>query len=114
MSEAFVAVVMGSVSDLPTMQATLDVLQDFEIPPEVKVTSAHRMPAASYAYVADADRRGCAVFTAGAGMAAHLGAQILSTADPALRGRLVAERPRDAEAVVEKDARLQDRLKAET
>jgi 5-(carboxyamino)imidazole ribonucleotide mutase len=68
----FVAVLMGSDSDLPTMQATLDVLGKLEIPFEVKITSAHRTPAATHAFVKDADERGCALFIAAAGLAAHL------------------------------------------
>jgi 5-(carboxyamino)imidazole ribonucleotide mutase len=63
---------MGSDSDLPTVQATLDVLTTLEIPHEVKITSAHRTPAAAHAFVRDADERGCAVFIAAAGLAAHL------------------------------------------
>ena len=115
MSEAFVVVLMGSDSDLTTMQATLGVFQDLGIPIEVKLTLAHRTPAATHAYAADVDDGcGCPLFIAAAGMAAHLAAQILSTADPALRERLVAERQSNAEAIVEKDARLQDRPKAET
>ncbi len=72
MNNIFVAILMGSDSDLPTMQATIDVLKGFDIPFEVKVTSAHRTPAATHAYVMDAERRGCAVFIAAAGLAAHL------------------------------------------
>lgn len=72
MTTPFVAVLMGSDSDLPTMQATLDVLSKLEIPHEVKITSAHRTPAATHAYVKDADGRGCALFIAAAGLAAHL------------------------------------------
>ena len=72
MTTPFVAVLMGSDSDLPTMQATLDVLSKLEIPNEVKITSAHRTPAATHAFVKDADERGCAVFIAAAGLAAHL------------------------------------------
>nr|WP_207787785.1 5-(carboxyamino)imidazole ribonucleotide mutase [Candidatus Thiosymbion oneisti] len=63
---------MGSDSDLPTVQATLDVLSKLEIPHEVKITSAHRTPAATHAYVKDAEGRGCALFIAAAGLAAHL------------------------------------------
>ncbi len=63
---------MGSDSDLPVMEATLEVLDKFDIPHEVKVSSAHRTPAHTHAYVEDADSRGCAVFIAAAGMAAHL------------------------------------------
>lgn len=72
MTTPFVAVLMGSDSDLPTIEATLDVLSKLEIPHEVKITSAHRTPAATHAYVKDADERGCAVFVAAAGLAAHL------------------------------------------
>ena len=72
MTRSFVAVLMGSDSDLPTMQITLDVLGNLGIPCEVKITSAHRTPAATHAYVKDADARGCAVFIAAAGLAAHL------------------------------------------
>lgn len=72
MTTPFVAVLMGSDSDLPTMQATLDVLSKLGIPFEVKITSAHRTPAATHAFVKDADERGCALFIAAAGLAAHL------------------------------------------
>lgn len=70
--QIFVAVLMGSDSDLPVMQATLDVLQSFGIKTEVKITSAHRTPDRTHAYVKDADARGCKVFIAAAGLAAHL------------------------------------------
>jgi len=68
----FVAVLMGSDSDLSVMQSTVDVLQSFGIRTEVKITSAHRTPERTHAYVKDADTRGCAVFIAAAGLAAHL------------------------------------------
>lgn len=72
MSQPFVAVLMGSDSDLSLMQSTLDVLKSLQIPYEVKITSAHRTPAVTHAYVTEADRRGCGVFIAAAGLAAHL------------------------------------------
>ncbi len=72
MNTPFVAVLMGSDSDLPVMQSTLDVLNRLEIPFEVRITSAHRTPEATHGYVKDSDRRGCAVFIAAAGLAAHL------------------------------------------
>lgn len=72
MSAPFVAVLMGSDSDLPVMQSTLDTLQALGVVWEVKITSAHRTPAATHAYVKDAEARGCAVFIAAAGLAAHL------------------------------------------
>lgn len=71
-SQNFVAVLMGSDSDLETMQSTLDTLNKLSVPFEVKITSAHRTPDKTHAYVKDADSRGCAVFIAAAGLAAHL------------------------------------------
>jgi len=72
MSNAFVAILMGSDSDLPVLQSTIEVLKSLGIQHEVKITSAHRTPAATHAYVKDADGRGCAVYIAAAGLAAHL------------------------------------------
>jgi len=69
---SFVAVLMGSDSDLSTVQASLDVLSKLKIPHEVRITSAHRTPSATRAYVKDAEGRGCAIFIAAAGLAAHL------------------------------------------
>ena len=60
----FVAVLMGSDSDLPAMKLTLDVLDEFKIAKEVKITSAHRTPALTHEYVKDAEARGCVVFIA--------------------------------------------------
>jgi 5-(carboxyamino)imidazole ribonucleotide mutase len=68
----FVAILVGSDSDLSTMQATADVLDSFGIPYEMSIKSAHRTPAETQAYVSDAETRGCAVFIAAAGLAAHL------------------------------------------
>ena len=68
----FVAVLMGSASDLPTMQHTFDTFEYFNIPFEVRILSAHRTPQQTQAYIKDALDRDCAVFIAAAGMAAHL------------------------------------------
>ena len=85
MSKPFVAVLMGSDSDLPVMQATLDVLRNLEIPFEVKITSAHRTPDATHDYVKSADQRGCSAFIAAAGLAAHLaGAVSAATLKPVI------------------------------
>lgn len=72
MNANFVAVLMGSESDLAVMQATLEILDKFGITREVRILSAHRTPEATHAYVHDAEIRGCAVFIAAAGLAAHL------------------------------------------
>ncbi len=85
MSQPFVAVLMGSDSDLPVMEATFAVLRQLEIPFEARVTSAHRTPDITHAYVHSADERGCAVFIAAAGMAAHLaGAVAANTLKPVI------------------------------
>ena len=169
MTTPFVAILMGSDSDLPVMRATIDVLKSFGIQTEVKVTSAHRTPAATHAYVTDAEARGCQVFICAAGLAAHLAgavagittlpvigvpidagplqghdallstvmmpggvpvatvaigkagaknagylaAQVMATADADLRAKVKADRQKNAEAVIAKDAKLQEELKAQ-
>ena len=76
MTTVFVAILMGSDSDLPVMQGTIELLKKFEIDCEVRVTSAHRTPEDTREYVRDAERRGCAVYIAAAGMAAHLAGSV--------------------------------------
>jgi len=72
MSQTFVAILMGSDSDLPVMTATVDVLKKLGVSYEVNVLSAHRTPEDTKNYIADAESRGCRVFIAAAGLAAHL------------------------------------------
>ncbi len=72
MAKPFVAILMGSDSDLDTMQSTIEILDKLGIAREVRVLSAHRTPDATHAFVKEADARGCMVFIAAAGMAAHL------------------------------------------
>ncbi len=72
MSNAFVAILMGSDSDWPVMENTYKVLKDLGVTCEVKVTSAHRTPAQTHEFVKDAEARGCKVFICAAGLAAHL------------------------------------------
>ena len=67
-----VAVVCGSKSDLPLLQATQATLQQFDIGHEVRVLSAHRTPAELLRFVSEAPSRGVEVFIAAAGGAAHL------------------------------------------
>lgn len=85
MNKPFIAILMGSDSDLPVMEASFEVLKKFEVPFEVKVSSAHRTPEATHRYVKDADQRGCAAFICAAGMAAHLaGAVAANTLKPVI------------------------------
>lgn len=67
-----VAVVMGSVSDAPTMDAAVEALREFSVPVEVRVLSAHRTPDDTIAFARGASSRGIRVVIAGAGGAAHL------------------------------------------
>jgi 5-(carboxyamino)imidazole ribonucleotide mutase len=79
MSEApLVAVLMGSRSDWETMEQAVETLRKLEVPHEVRVLSAHRTPAALESYVAEVEGRGCEVFVAAAGGAAHLAGVVAS------------------------------------
>ncbi|GLZ81078.1 N5-carboxyaminoimidazole ribonucleotide mutase [Actinorhabdospora filicis] len=73
-----VGVIMGSDSDWPTMQPAADVLDEFGIPYEVRVVSAHRTPQGMLSYADTADDRGLRVIIAGAGGAAHLPGMVAS------------------------------------
>jgi 5-(carboxyamino)imidazole ribonucleotide mutase len=67
-----VGIIMGSRSDWETMSPARDTLDELQIPCEVRVVSAHRMPDEMFEYAASAARRGLKVIVAGAGGAAHL------------------------------------------
>ena len=67
-----VGVIMGSDSDLPTMQGAVDVLAEFGVAHEVRIVSAHRTPDLMVEYARGAADRGIQVIIAGAGGAAHL------------------------------------------
>ena len=85
MSEPFVAILMGSESDLSIMQAGADILRQLEIKYEIKITSAHRTPAITQQIFSEAVARSCQFFIAGAGLAAHLaGATAAQTTKPVI------------------------------
>jgi len=67
-----VGIIMGSDSDLPVMKEAADILDEFEILFEIKITSAHRTPDLMTSYSKNAYKRGIKVIIAGAGGAAHL------------------------------------------
>ena len=73
-----VGVVMGSDSDWPVMRAAAEALDEFEVPYEADVVSAHRMPHEMIEYGSSAERRGLRVIIAGAGGAAHLPGMVAS------------------------------------
>jgi 5-(carboxyamino)imidazole ribonucleotide mutase len=76
--EILVGVIMGSRSDLDTMQAAADVLAEFGVPHEVQIVSAHRTPERMSEYARTAEGRGLEVIIAGAGGAAHLPGMVAS------------------------------------
>ena len=76
MSKPFVSILLGSQSVLTVMQATADILKRLQIECEIKITSAHRTPSITQQFISDAEARGCQVFIAGAGLAAHLAGAI--------------------------------------
>lgn len=67
-----VGILMGSDSDLPVMQEAAKILEEFGVPHEIEITSAHRSPKRTRQYVERARARGLKVFIVGAGAAAHL------------------------------------------
>jgi 5-(carboxyamino)imidazole ribonucleotide mutase len=69
---------MGSDSDLPTMQPAADALDEFGIPYELEVVSAHRTPKRMFDYAQSARARGLRLIIAGAGGAAHLPGMVAS------------------------------------
>lgn len=73
-----VGVIMGSDSDLATMEGAVAALNDFQVPCEVRILSAHRTPDAMLEYAREAAGRGLEVIIAGAGGAAHLPGMVAS------------------------------------
>ncbi|MBF2097353.1 MAG: 5-(carboxyamino)imidazole ribonucleotide mutase [Gloeomargaritaceae cyanobacterium C42_A2020_066] len=72
MSQPQVGIIMGSDSDLPVMQGAVEICEQFGIPHEVAIVSAHRTPRRMVDYASQAHVRGLRVIIAGAGGAAHL------------------------------------------
>ena len=159
-----VGIIMGSDSDLPIVQKTVDSLKAFGVPYEVHIYSAHRTPGETAQFARSAAQNGFGVLIAAAGMAAHLAgaiaaqtslpvigipcksntldgidallstvqmpsgipvatvaingginaalpaAQILAVSDAELAAKLEAKRASDAEAVLQKDKAISEKL----
>ena len=73
-----VAIVMGSISDMPVMQDAIDILKEFGIETEVDIVSAHRTPEKLFDFSQNAHKKGISVIIAGAGGAAHLPGMVAS------------------------------------
>ena len=78
MKKPLVGILMGSESDLPIMDKAAEVLNEMEIPYEMEISSAHRLPEKTVKYAKTARKRGIEVLIAGAGMAAHLAGALAS------------------------------------
>ena len=89
-AKPLVGVIMGSKSDWETMRHAAELLDEFGVPHECRVLSAHRTPAETAEYAATADQRGLEVVVAAAGMAAHLAGvvagQLGEMESPSLKG----------------------------
>ena len=83
---------MGSDSDLPTMQAAIQICEQFDVPCEVAIVSAHRTPQRMVEYATSAYQRGLKVIIAGAGGAAHLPGMVASLTPLPVIGVPVASR----------------------
>ncbi len=87
-----VGVVMGSQSDWPVMEHAVKQLEDFGVPYEAKVVSAHRTPDLLFEYAETARERGLACIIAGAGGAAHLPGMLASKSTVPILGVPVPSR----------------------
>jgi 5-(carboxyamino)imidazole ribonucleotide mutase len=76
--KSLVAIIMGSDSDWPIMKNAAEVLEDFDIPFEAQVVSAHRTPDLMFQFAEEAEKKGFQVIIAGAGGAAHLPGMVAS------------------------------------
>jgi len=75
-----VSIIMGSDSDLPIMKQAAEVFEQFDVPFEITVVSAHRTPERMFEFTEQAHQRGIRVIIAGAGGAAHLPGMVASIA----------------------------------
>ncbi|NJK67244.1 MAG: 5-(carboxyamino)imidazole ribonucleotide mutase [Microcoleus sp. CSU_2_2] len=92
MNQPTVGIIMGSDSDLPTMKDAIAVCEEFNVPCEVAIVSAHRTPQRMVEYAQNAHQRGLKVIIAGAGGAAHLPGMVASLTPLPVIGVPVASR----------------------
>ncbi len=91
-NQPLIGIIMGSDSDLPTMQAAIAVCAEFGVPCEVSIVSAHRTPERMVNYAKTAHQRGLKVIIAGAGGAAHLPGMVAALTPLPVVGIPVASR----------------------
>jgi 5-(carboxyamino)imidazole ribonucleotide mutase len=92
MTSPLIGIIMGSDSDLPTMQAAIVACQEFSVSYEVGIVSAHRTPDRMVEYAKTAHQRGLKVIIAGAGGAAHLPGMVAALTPLPVIGVPVASR----------------------
>ncbi|PSB16238.1 5-(carboxyamino)imidazole ribonucleotide mutase [Phormidesmis priestleyi ULC007] len=92
MTQPLIGIIMGSDSDLPTMQGAIVICKEFEVPCEVAIVSAHRTPDRMVDYAKQAHLRGIKVIIAGAGGAAHLPGMVAALTPLPVIGVPVASR----------------------
>ncbi len=92
MTSPLIGIIMGSDSDLPTMQSAIAVCEEFNIPCEINIVSAHRTPDRMVDYAKQAHLRGLKVIIAGAGGAAHLPGMVAALTPLPVIGVPVASR----------------------
>lgn len=91
-TKIMIGLIMGSSSDWDTLSHSASILDDFEVPYERRVVSAHRMPDDMFAYAENAASRGLRAIIAGAGGAAHLPGMLASKTTVPVLGVPVASR----------------------
>jgi 5-(carboxyamino)imidazole ribonucleotide mutase len=92
MNQPLIGIIMGSDSDLPTMQAAIAICEEFQVAHEVAIVSAHRTPERMVEYAKTAHQRGLKVIIAGAGGAAHLPGMVAALTPLPVIGVPVASR----------------------
>jgi 5-(carboxyamino)imidazole ribonucleotide mutase len=92
MTSPLIGIIMGSDSDLPTMQGAIAICETFKIPHEVAIISAHRTPDRMVEYAQQAHLRGLKIIIAGAGGAAHLPGMVAALTPLPVIGVPVASR----------------------
>jgi 5-(carboxyamino)imidazole ribonucleotide mutase len=91
-SQPLIGIIMGSDSDLPTLQGAIQICESFQVPFEVAIVSAHRTPDRMVEYAKTAHTRGLKVIIAGAGGAAHLPGMVAALTPLPVIGVPVASR----------------------
>lgn len=94
-----IGIIIGSDSDLEIMSEAAKILEDFRVPYEIRVISAHRTPEVMTKYTAEAKKRGLKIIIGGAGGSAHLPGMVASESPIPVLAVPVKSNPSDHEAL---------------